>query len=46
MYYRTTKAVPANNELMVYYGPSYARDLGLDPDAELTVYQIYRNPGE
>ena len=38
--------VPANRELMVYYGPSYASDLGIDPDKQLTVYQIYKNPGE
>ena len=38
--------VPANRELMVYYGPSYASDLGIDPDKQLTVYQIYKNPGK
>ena len=46
VFYRTTMPVPANRELMVYYGPSYASDLGIDPDKQLTVYQIYKNPGE
>ena len=46
VFYRTTMPVPANRELMVYYGPSYASDLGIDPDKQLTVWQIYKNPGE
>ena len=46
VFYRTTKPVPANRELMVYYGPSYAQDLGIDPNQQLTVYQLFRNPGE
>ena len=46
VYYRTTRPVPANTELMVFYGPSYASDLGIDPNQQLTVYQIYKNPGE
>ena len=46
MYYRTVKPVPADHELLVWYGESYARDLGILPGQELTVYQIHRNPGE
>ena len=46
VYYRTVKPVPADHELLVWYGESYARDLGILPGQELTVYQIHRNPGE
>ena len=30
----------------VYYGLSYAQDLRIGPYQELTVYQVYRHPGE
>ena len=33
LYYRTVKDIPANTELLVWYGDSYARDLGIDPKA-------------
>ena len=46
VYYKTSKPVPADHELLVWYGESYARDLGILPGQELTVYQIHRNPGE
>ncbi|KAK3908681.1 Histone-lysine N-methyltransferase PRDM9 [Frankliniella fusca] len=37
LYYRTVRPVPANTELLVWYGDSYAKELGLDPKA-------YRDP--
>ena len=46
VYYRTTRPVAADNELLVWYGESYAKDLGILPGMELTVFQIHRNPGE
>ncbi|XP_052125522.1 histone-lysine N-methyltransferase PRDM9-like isoform X4 [Frankliniella occidentalis] len=33
LYYRTTHDIPANTELLVWYGDSYAKDLGVDPEA-------------
>ena len=46
VYYRTTRAIPPNTELMVSYGASYEADLGIDPNTKLTVWQIYKYPGE
>ncbi|KAE8740700.1 hypothetical protein FOCC_FOCC013792 [Frankliniella occidentalis] len=37
LYYRTVRDVPANTELLTWYGDSYARDLGISPGA-------YRDP--
>ncbi|KAK3930756.1 Histone-lysine N-methyltransferase PRDM9, partial [Frankliniella fusca] len=33
LYYRTVRPVPANTELLVWYGDSYGKELGLDPKA-------------
>uniref|UniRef100_A0A6P7FMZ7 Zinc finger Y-chromosomal protein-like n=1 Tax=Diabrotica virgifera virgifera TaxID=50390 RepID=A0A6P7FMZ7_DIAVI len=31
LYYRTSKMISKGEELLVYYGPTYARELGIDP---------------
>ncbi|CAG9841018.1 unnamed protein product [Diabrotica balteata] len=31
LYYRTSKIISKGEELLVYYGPSYAKQLGIDP---------------
>ena len=46
VYYRTIKSVPKDQELLVWYGESYALELGILPEQDLTVYQIHRNPGK
>ena len=33
LYYRTVRDVPPNTELLVWYGDSYGKDLGIDPKA-------------
>ncbi|KAK3908607.1 Histone-lysine N-methyltransferase PRDM9 [Frankliniella fusca] len=33
LYYRTVTDIPAHAELLVWYGDSYAKDLGIDPKA-------------
>ena len=46
VFYKTLMPVPANRELVVFYGASYAKELGYEPDKELTPWQIYKNPGK
>ena len=46
VFYVTTMPVPANTELMVYYGAAYATELGYDPEKQLSVWQVYKNSGE
>ena len=45
VYYRTTKVIPSGTELLVSYGNSFGKELGIRAGKKLTVFQLYRNPG-
>ena len=39
------KDIPAENELLVWYGSDYGKELGITKNTELTPWQIHRHPG-
>ena len=46
VYYRTLCDIQPGTELLVFYGESYARELGIEEIKKpLTVYQMHSNPG-
>ena len=45
IYYRVMKYIPAESELLVWYGGDYGKELGITNNTKLSPWQIYRHPG-
>ena len=46
IYYRVSKDIPPGNELLVWYGGDYGKELGITKNTQLSPWQIHRHPGK